>query len=43
MRSGTTPNAAAPVSAPVRPNPVITSSKIKRMLFAVQISRSRWR
>ncbi|MCY1364214.1 hypothetical protein D9M69_510090 [compost metagenome] len=43
MMSGVTPKASAPVSAPQRPNPVITSSKISRMLLAVQMSRRRFR
>jgi hypothetical protein len=31
--SGVTPKASAPVQAPARPKPVMTSSKISRMLF----------
>jgi hypothetical protein len=43
MMSGVTPKASAPVQVPQRPKPVMTSSKISRMLFCVQISRRRCR
>jgi hypothetical protein len=43
MRSGVTPKASAPVAAPMRPKPVMTSSKISRMSCLVQMSRSRCR
>src|SRR3954466_13766884 len=42
-RSGMTPKRCEPKGLPMRPKPVITSSKIKRMLCFVQISRSRSR
>ena len=43
IMSGSTPYFSAAKAAPVRPNPVITSSKISRMPCLVQISRSRSR
>ncbi len=43
IMSGITPYFSAPHAVPVRPNPVITSSKIRRMPCLVQISRSRSR
>ncbi len=43
MMSGVTPNSCAANAEPVRPKPVITSSKISRMPCWSQISRSRLR
>ena len=43
IMSGVTPYLSAPQAAPVRPKPVMTSSKINRMPYFVQISRSRCR
>ena len=41
MMSGVTPNRCAANAAPVRPNPVITSSKTSRMPWRSQSSRTR--
>jgi hypothetical protein len=43
IRSGITPKVCAPNGWPVRPKPVITSSKISRMPCLSQISRRRFR
>ncbi len=43
IMSGITPKCCAAKFAPMRPKPVITSSKISRMPCLVQISRSRSR
>ena len=43
IMSGSTPYFSAAKAAPVRPKPVMTSSKIRRMPCFVQISRSRSR
>ena len=43
IRSGVTPKVVAAKGVPVRPKPVMTSSKISRMPCLSQISRSRFR
>jgi hypothetical protein len=40
IMSGVTPKVCAAKALPVRPNPVMTSSKMSRMPCFVQISRS---
>ena len=41
IMSGITPNASAPKAAPALPKPVMTSSKINKMLWSSQIFRKR--